>query len=76
VEEIEDLFDACEHRLREERDHFEMGSHLRIGSLLDQIRSMRDRGSLTLDETKKLVTQVVSKIGEKVRASAAVDTKR
>ena len=75
-DEVNYLFEACENRLREERDHFDMESHLKLGSLLDQIRFAVESGGLSFKDGKKRLEMVIEKIGEKVRASKARDTQR
>ena len=66
--EVESLLDACENRLIRERDRFDMGSYLKLGSILDRIRSQVDKGGLPLPKAREVLAQVLTKIGEKVRA--------
>jgi len=68
-EEVEDLLEVCENRLREERDRFDMQTHLKLGSILDQLRYAVERGALPLGETKVCLERVLGKIGEKIRTA-------
>jgi hypothetical protein len=67
-EDVENLLDMCEHRLIQERDRFDMLSHLKLGSLLDQIRYAVDRGEISFPVAKERLNLVKEKIGEKIRA--------
>jgi hypothetical protein len=67
-DEVNTLFEACENRLREGRDKFDIQAHLRIGSILDQLRYAVEKGFVSLGEGKNNLEKVVTKIGEKVRA--------
>lgn len=73
-EEVERLFEACENRLRQYRRSFEMATHLKLGSLLDQTRFNLDRGALPVVEAQKRLTQILAKIGQVVRASQTEPT--
>jgi hypothetical protein len=75
-EEVEKLFDACENRLRQYRKSFDMVAHLKIGSLLDQLRFNLEQGALPPLEAQKRLTQILAKIGQIVRASQTHPTKR
>lgn len=74
LNEVQRLFETCENNLREYRSSFDMLGHLRLGSLLDQIRSSQERGALSLPETKIRLNQILAKIGQKVRAAKANPT--
>jgi len=66
-DEVASLFEACENRLREEREYFEMEAHLKLGAILDQLHYVSDNEALPLEAIKKNLEQVLNKIGEKVR---------
>jgi hypothetical protein len=66
-EEINNLFDTCDNRLREERDQFDMATHLKLGSIVDQLRYALDNKVLPPNTIKTHLEQVLNKIGEKVR---------
>jgi hypothetical protein len=68
------LFEACDSRLREYKASFDMTAHLKLGSLLDQLRFSRERGALSLPDTRDRLNQVLAKIGQKVRASKTAPT--
>jgi len=68
-EDVENLIRVCEHRLTQERDCFDMTSHLKLGSILDLIRAEVERGGLPLDQAKLRLSQVRDKIGQKIRAT-------
>lgn len=68
-EEVERLLEACEYRLRIERDQLEMLTHLKFGALLDQIHLGLAKGQL-LEELKTRLELILQKIGEKVRATS------
>lgn len=74
-DEVKYLLEACENRLRNERDHFDMEPHLKLGSLLDRIRFAIDSGGLSFKEGKQRLGMLVAKIGE-TRAPEARNTKR
>jgi hypothetical protein len=67
-DDVQRLLEACENRLHEYRQAFDMIAHLRLGSLLDQIRFSYDRGALPPAEAQKRLAQVLAKIGQNVRA--------
>lgn len=75
-DEVERLFEACENRLREYRLSFDMQAHLKLGSLLDQLRYHLDRGAIPLTEAQTRLNQVLAKIGQKVRAAKTETTDR
>jgi len=66
-EEVKSQFEACESRLRQERDQFEMETHLKLGSIVDRLRYAHENNLLPLEEVKLRLDQVLDKIGEKVR---------
>lgn len=69
--EVEILLEACENRLREERNSFSMETHLKLGSILDRIQSDLENETLPLETIKTHLEQVLAKIGEKIRAYKA-----
>lgn len=73
-DEVEHLFDACENRLREYKTSFDMAAHLKLGSLLDQLRFRLDRGAASLPDTRDRLLQILAKIGQKVRAAKTAPT--
>jgi len=75
-EEVERLLEACENRLREYKGSFDMPAHLKVGSILDQIRFSLDRGAVTLVDGRDRLQQVLAKIGQKVRAEKTPATER
>lgn len=72
-EEVYNLLDICDQRLVSEKVLFTLPSYLKLGAALDRIRFDVDRGALSLSKAKDRLTQVLDKIGEKVRAKA-IDT--
>jgi len=74
-EEVESLFETCESRLQKERDQFDMKTHLKLGSILDQLRYAVERGALPLGEAKVCLERVLSKIGEKIRGIQKYNSK-
>ena len=73
-DEVDRLFEACENRLREYKTSFPMIAHLKLGSLLDQLKYSRDHGALSLPDTRDRLNQVLAKIGQKVRAAKTAPT--
>lgn len=70
-EEIDQLLETCEYRLRTERDHLDLVTHLRFGALIDHLHFSLSKGDVPFDEIKTRIEKVLQKIGEKVRASTA-----
>lgn len=72
--DVERLLAVCESRLREYRDSFEMQSHLRLGSLLDQTRYYLERGHIDNATAKQRLSQIAKRIlAGKHRAKATAD---
>jgi hypothetical protein len=67
-DEVEGLFEACENRLREERNKFDINTHLKLGSILDRLHYAFENGLEPLVAIKSHLEHVLLKIGEKVRA--------
>lgn len=65
--EVEILFQTCESRLKEERNKMDMPTHLRIGSILDQLRYQINNKTTSLEDGKNHLNQILSKIREKTR---------
>lgn len=72
-EEVDQLFEVCERRLRGEREHFDMNSHLKLGALVDRLRFAMDNKELGLEDLKGRLTLILTKIGERVRAKTAIN---
>jgi DNA primase len=73
-EEVDQLFEVCETRLRENREKFDLTAHLKLGSMLDHTRYRLDHGAVPLVEAQKRLTQILGKIGEKIRAKTPTAT--
>jgi hypothetical protein len=67
--EVDVLFVTCEKRLRENREAFEMKSHLLLGSVLDQLYLQIEEGKVSPGKAKGVLQKVLDKIGEKVRVT-------
>lgn len=72
AEEVQRLFTAADHRLRNARRSFkkldDMYGFLTLGSVLDRLRHEVIAGSLPLVRAKEVLRRVLDKIGEKERA--------
>jgi hypothetical protein len=68
-EEVYRLFDTCENNLREYKRYFDMQGHLRLGSILDQIRFQVEHGALPFPQAQERLNLILAKIGQKVRAT-------
>lgn len=66
--EVEILFTTCENRLRRSRSSFEMKAHMTLGSILDRLLYQFEHGSMRTEEIKKVLHQILEKIGSKERA--------
>lgn len=69
--EVEQLFDVCERRLLGARESFSMRSYLTLGSVLDRLHFRLEHGQTTGPEARKVLQQVLGKIGEKARGEAS-----
>lgn len=67
-EDVQNLFQACENRLSQERGSFDMTTHLKLGSILDLLRFEVDRGGIPLTKAKEHLQLVSEKISKRVRA--------
>jgi len=72
---VDSLLEACENRLREERDHFELKTFLKLGTILDQLHYRIEKENFPLEKAKLHLSQLLNKIGEKIRASTSVSSK-
>lgn len=78
VDEVRQLFEVAERRLREYRDLFALEAHLKLGQILDHTQFYLDSRQITLETAKQRLTALHIKIKSKVkeRAAAATDTER
>lgn len=78
VDEVQQLFEVAERRLREYRGAFTLEAHLKLGQILDYTRYHLDGRQITLSTAKGRLTALHVKIKSKVRASAeaSADPKR
>lgn len=72
-DEVESLFLACEKRLKEYRDKFQLEKHLILGAALDQTRFLLDRGNIKLVVARDRLKLVLGKMGEIIRAKTPAD---
>lgn len=66
--EVQHLLEVCEHRLRSAKKQFDMQSFLKIGVVLDRLRLQVTEQRVPLPKAKDVLTQVLDKIGKRVRA--------
>jgi hypothetical protein len=70
-QEIDELFETCDFRLKKARKAFEMKSFFTVGSILDRLRWQFDNGTVLAPTARATLRKVLDKIGEKVRACPA-----
>lgn len=72
-EELEclQLFETCEFRLTHAKKYFDRQAHLTVGSVLDLVRYQFEQRRLSSPKTKAILRQILTKIGEKIRACPA-----
>lgn len=73
-EEVSRLFESCENRLRKYREYFDLVTHLKLGSLLDQLHYVYAKGGIQPQDAKAKLDRVLDKIGEKIRAATAINS--
>jgi hypothetical protein len=66
-EDLQRLLDACEARLRAEKDAFDPRAHLTLGVLLDRVHWQIRMHRLTHKEARIRLRAILDKIGEKIR---------
>lgn len=74
VDEVAQLFEVAERRLREYRELFTLHQHLKLGQLLDYTRYNFDAGKITLATAKERLALIHTKIKQRARAEASTDT--
>jgi len=65
--ELGQLFDACEHRLKNAKHAFKMDSFLTVASLLDRLYFRVEKGTIVLTEAKAILRKILDKVGAKER---------
>lgn len=68
VDEIYDLMDTCDRRLRNGRIAFDRDSYYRVIVALDRIRHQFDHKQMGIAQAKSLLTVILEKIATRVRA--------
>lgn len=66
--EFDTLYVVCERRLKEARRAFDMTGYFKLGSALDRIATRVTNRNVAASDGTRVLQQVLSKIGEKVRA--------
>ena len=66
--EFDALYDVCERRLWDAKPAFDMMGYLRLGSVLDRLRSRVDAKAVSSAEGLKVLQRVLDKVGEKARS--------
>lgn len=67
--EVERLVELCEYQLRVDKRKYDMITHLKLGSVLDQLRFAADQRSLEPEVVRDRLRQLVQKLRERKRAS-------
>jgi len=67
AQDVERLVELCEYQLRVEKSRYDMTTHLKFGSLLDQLRFAADNRALEPEAVKDRLQQLVQKMREKKR---------
>jgi len=63
--------EVCENRLRDAKKKFEMVPFLKLGVILDRLSVQLERKQVDRDTAKRVIQQVLDKIGERNRACPA-----
>jgi len=66
--EVTQMYDACEHRLKNSKRYFEMRDFLKLGIVLDRLTLQLNERRVSNEKAKEVLRQVLDKIGERVRA--------
>lgn len=67
-EELTQLFEVCEKRLRQAKRVFTLKGYITVSSVLDKLYHRLEQGTLFVPEAKATLYRVLDKIGEKERA--------
>jgi len=67
-DELAEMFEICERRLKSAKGAFDMRGYLTVGSVLDKLYSGVENGQVTPQAAKGALQRVLDKIGEKKRS--------
>jgi len=63
--DVERLIELCEYQLKVDKNEYDMTTHLKLGSILDQLRYAADSRALEPEAVKDRLQQFVQKMREK-----------
>lgn len=67
LEEVREMLELCEKRLRVSKPSFTMESYLRLGQALDRVTHQVSKKLIKSEQAKIVLRKILDKIGEKVR---------